>query len=356
MRFQFCKLGFSALLTSSSIFGFSFLAEAKPVEYVKVCSLYGAGFYYVPGTDTCLRITAIGDWLPAQTATGIVCSRGTSIYFVGGSAICDKRPDDQLKRCQFSDGGHYYASANNNCRPASNLWGLGAGQNVDQSAGQLYQDSLRYAGEFSGFRVAAGVGFAENSGHTTYEGTGFSTSGNKAGVCVDGYIQKSLWHTPTGLFLNAGGMAAYCSGSSYSAINPGNGLPHKTDISSYWLLGGRISVDKQWYTQTGISKNWFRATSIYGEYGAAISQVQINVPGLPGANTSRTHSFWGIGISAELPIAPWGTGVTQNIDSAAMELYLVYRQFDANATADFGVPIQTKTEIQSVTTGARIKF
>ena len=27
--------------------------KAKPVEYVKICSLYGDGFYYVPGTDTC---------------------------------------------------------------------------------------------------------------------------------------------------------------------------------------------------------------------------------------------------------------------------------------------------------------
>jgi hypothetical protein len=30
--------------------------KAKPVEYVKICSLYGAGFYYIPGTDTCIRI------------------------------------------------------------------------------------------------------------------------------------------------------------------------------------------------------------------------------------------------------------------------------------------------------------
>src|SRR5277367_4906870 len=30
--------------------------NAAPVEYVKVCSLYGAGFWYVPGTDTCLKI------------------------------------------------------------------------------------------------------------------------------------------------------------------------------------------------------------------------------------------------------------------------------------------------------------
>lgn len=30
--------------------------KAAPVEYVRVCSAYGAGFFYIPGTDTCLRI------------------------------------------------------------------------------------------------------------------------------------------------------------------------------------------------------------------------------------------------------------------------------------------------------------
>jgi hypothetical protein len=30
--------------------------KAKPVEYVKICSLYGAGFFYIPGTDICLKI------------------------------------------------------------------------------------------------------------------------------------------------------------------------------------------------------------------------------------------------------------------------------------------------------------
>jgi hypothetical protein len=32
--------------------------KAKPVEYVRVCSLYGEGFWYVPGTDTCIKIGA----------------------------------------------------------------------------------------------------------------------------------------------------------------------------------------------------------------------------------------------------------------------------------------------------------
>jgi hypothetical protein len=31
--------------------------KAKAVEYVRVCSLYGAGFFYIPGTDTCIKLS-----------------------------------------------------------------------------------------------------------------------------------------------------------------------------------------------------------------------------------------------------------------------------------------------------------
>ena len=31
--------------------------KAVPIEYVRVCSTYGAGFFYIPGTDTCLRLS-----------------------------------------------------------------------------------------------------------------------------------------------------------------------------------------------------------------------------------------------------------------------------------------------------------
>ncbi len=31
--------------------------KAKPVRYVKICTLYGDGFYYIPGTDTCIRFS-----------------------------------------------------------------------------------------------------------------------------------------------------------------------------------------------------------------------------------------------------------------------------------------------------------
>ncbi len=38
--------------------------KAKAIEYVRICSLYGAGFYYIPGTDTCIKL---GGYLRVDT-------------------------------------------------------------------------------------------------------------------------------------------------------------------------------------------------------------------------------------------------------------------------------------------------
>ncbi|MGY4479561.1 porin [Bradyrhizobium sp. USDA 3364] len=46
--------------------------KAKAVEYVKVCSLYGPGFYYIPGTDTCIKL---GGYVRAD-----VVVNGNSVY------------------------------------------------------------------------------------------------------------------------------------------------------------------------------------------------------------------------------------------------------------------------------------
>src|SRR5215475_10659247 len=64
--------------------------KAKPVEYVKVCSLYGEGFYYIPGTDICLKIggyvrtdfrwNATGGGQPQYTGGGGAQDRSVSPF------------------------------------------------------------------------------------------------------------------------------------------------------------------------------------------------------------------------------------------------------------------------------------
>ncbi|MDP4003122.1 porin [Methylobacterium sp. NEAU K] len=59
------KLLKSSLLGSAAVFaavGSVHAADlpvkkAAPVEFVRVCNAYGAGFFYIPGTDTCLRLS-----------------------------------------------------------------------------------------------------------------------------------------------------------------------------------------------------------------------------------------------------------------------------------------------------------
>jgi hypothetical protein len=57
--------------------------KAKAVEYVKVCSAYGAGFYYIPGTDICLRV---GGLLRVDYNIHGPAGRGQS-WFQGTSAV-----------------------------------------------------------------------------------------------------------------------------------------------------------------------------------------------------------------------------------------------------------------------------
>ena len=53
--------------------------KAKPVEYVKVCSIYGAGFFYIPGTDTCIKI---GGWVRFEADFNAGGSHG--MFYSGG--------------------------------------------------------------------------------------------------------------------------------------------------------------------------------------------------------------------------------------------------------------------------------
>jgi hypothetical protein len=59
--------------------------KAKPVQYVKICTLYGVGFYYIPGTDMCLKI---GGWVRAEYGWGM---NGSSTQTYGATPYLNNR-------------------------------------------------------------------------------------------------------------------------------------------------------------------------------------------------------------------------------------------------------------------------
>ncbi|WP_375624239.1 MULTISPECIES: porin [unclassified Bartonella] len=60
------------------------IAEPEPVEYIRVCDAYGKGYFYIPGTETCMRLSGNvradfigGDNIDATTETELNNKRKT---------------------------------------------------------------------------------------------------------------------------------------------------------------------------------------------------------------------------------------------------------------------------------------
>jgi hypothetical protein len=79
--------------------------KAKPVQYVKICSLYGAGFFYIPGTDTCLKVggalraeadfNANGSYNPYRSVNWDDPARNREVSRVRGYISVDARTQTQ---------------------------------------------------------------------------------------------------------------------------------------------------------------------------------------------------------------------------------------------------------------------
>src|SRR3954470_12383801 len=61
--------------------------KAKAVEYVRICSLYGAGFFFIPGTATSIKL---GGYLRAEVALNTA-----SVY--GGSYSGNNGQNNRLR-------------------------------------------------------------------------------------------------------------------------------------------------------------------------------------------------------------------------------------------------------------------
>jgi hypothetical protein len=56
MNFKTLLLGSAAAIVLAGGAQAADLTVAEPVDYVKVCDAFGAGFFYSPGTDTCIKV------------------------------------------------------------------------------------------------------------------------------------------------------------------------------------------------------------------------------------------------------------------------------------------------------------
>ena len=172
---------------------------------------------------------------------------------------------------------------------------------------EIWSASLRYAGEHGGFRLAAGIGYQEQD--PVNNAGGFDQGGNTLTRAESEWSGSlALMHVASGLFLQG----------HYARSEFFNG-----NDASFWMVQG------------GITKNWIGLgnTSFYGEFANAEDYASVTA-----------------GNFSEADI--WGVGVVQQIDAAAMEVFLGWRHFNTERSGG----IVGDADLDLVHGGARIRF
>jgi hypothetical protein len=194
---------------------------------------------------------------------------------------------------------------------------------VNNNIGRILAADLKYANEFNGVKVAAAFGASWARAEEVFEQDPAAPNDvTRRGGSL------SLMHMATGLFLQG-----HMTRSQDTLFDP---------VANVRFAGATQTMT---HVQAGIARNWFGPgnTVLYAE--GARSRGRTLIDGLAGTGLALNSNFYGL-------------GVVQNIDAAAMELFVGYRRIDGefvnldpagNDTFGFN-------KIDLITAGARIKF
>ena len=242
--------------------------KAAPVEYVKVCSLYGAGFFYIPGTDTCLKI---GGYLRIQSEYNMGGGGGAAGNGFSASIDLEDGPGGRGKLIfnasnpgVFNGGGAAglggfpvvaVTGFGSNDALRSDMPDIAANLRVDQAwgsaqiMGALANRSAGYYSNFPGLVGPAVTGFAAASGLpvalvNTPGGTVFGHPGEVWGYAVGVGAKFVNFLLPRDTIE---GQASFCHGAVTGYCVSGL-------YAQQFIYGGGNSVTMAWTTD-GIFTN-----------------------------------------------------------------------------------------------------
>ncbi|HYI27220.1 MAG TPA: porin [Bradyrhizobium sp.] len=225
--------------------------KAKAVEYVRVCSLYGAGFFYIPGTDTCIKL---GGYLRAD------------VTFNGGAHGAPAWSGDLGQQNRFRD---YFLGRSRLALTVDTRTATEYG--VVRTFGQ---------GDFQ----FQNFGSTNPAGSIGTQNTGLSSA--LLSTAGGGYVAVEY------LFIQFAGFTFGKSSSAYST--PWNGFPGNINSS---LLGGNN-------TDTGVNNIQYTAEFGNGVSGSIglddpnvwdrTSLYNLSIPGAIGANGTGSSAYGGL--------------------------------------------------------------
>ena len=229
------------------------------------------------------------NWVLFDPIRGFQLRRnGAAIPGVGGGALTwgDIANCAQLGPAGAGIGSDCTAVFMNAIRYDSPVFG---GFSVSASWGEddFWDVAARYSGEFSGIKVSIGGAYSRNKDENFV--IPFPTKRDVGYFQIGAYAE----HVASGIWV----YGAYGTEQIESATK------------------AAPDTDDQWYVKAGVKLKPFSIgqTIPYAEYGQHNDMLSILVPGATGSQINR-----------------WGVGVVQNIDAAAMSVWLAYRHLDGN--------------------------
>jgi hypothetical protein len=233
------------------------------------------------------------------------------------------------------------------------FWGFTASGSWGEN--DIWDAALRYGGEHYGFRVAAGVGyrwFGDREPDIPVPLTAptdrLSDTDRRQWL-----TSASIMHVATGLFVS-GAFTQY-------EFRGDNAFERFGNVQG---VDGRRPDIPLWWVDGGIQKNWtgWGNTTFYGEWGrfdngtnGLLASVAYPALGPVGA----TGGFAAGSLVVDSDVTWWGVGAVQTVDAAAMDLYVAFRHYYADATISGGPANQIPgglDDIWFIQTGARIQF
>ncbi|TXR46998.1 porin [Phyllobacterium endophyticum] len=249
------------------------LAKPEPIDYVRACDAYGAGFFYIPGTDTCLKV---GGYLRYDAAAGDNVYTGGNLgganetwsKLTRAEIRFDARSETELGtlrsyidgRFQYTDGGDDGATLH---QAYLELFGFQIGVNdailgswLDYAGDIVNDDVIQYGSD----------SFSSNEISYTYkDANGFSAviaaeQGSEEGgydYTIDDYLPHLLFGVKYDQdWVKISGLVGYDS------VQEAIGAKARLDVNfsdeiSAWVMGGYQSDYDTDSFETNTDKNWY---------------------------------------------------------------------------------------------------
>ncbi len=190
----------------------------------------------------------------------------------------------------------------------------------------FYDVALRYVNEFGQFRVAGGIGYANAVG-----AQGFDTE------YVSGSVSVS--HVPTGIYI-AFAASETENGADAQANANGTAAFVRDTKDQQWFLGAGIVTKLNSLGNSTFSVGYGQSDEGYVGNATALAGLGLPVSGVEGGSADTEH---------------WSIGFQQDIDAAAMQLYISYGQLSGDVNAGLGAAVSID-DTQYVNMGMNIRF